>query len=113
MTRVRLRRQQGIADRHVARDWLEAITGEDPGMLYGPVCLVSEERVMSFRKAIHVVCDHCGTVLENADCGKWIAQRAAIVAMRRKGWSHGKQDLCPRCRTRAKKAVPTLFETVT
>jgi len=39
MTRVRIRRQQGIADRHVARDWIEAITGQDPGMLHGPVGL--------------------------------------------------------------------------
>ena len=37
MCRVRLRRRHGIDDRHVARDWLEAITGQDPGMLYGPV----------------------------------------------------------------------------
>ena len=37
MCRVRLRRQHGIDDRHVARDWLEAITGQDPGPLHGPV----------------------------------------------------------------------------
>ena len=39
MTRVRLRRQHGIKNRHVARDWLEAITGQDPGLLHGPVGL--------------------------------------------------------------------------
>jgi hypothetical protein len=37
MDRVRRRRREGIADRHVARDWLEAITGQDPGPLHGPV----------------------------------------------------------------------------
>ena len=37
MCRVRLRRCEGIADRHAARDWLEAITGQDPGPLYGPI----------------------------------------------------------------------------
>ena len=37
MCRVRLHRQHGIDNRHVARDWLEAITGQDPGMLHGPV----------------------------------------------------------------------------
>jgi hypothetical protein len=39
MTRVRFRRRHGIEDRHVARDWLEAITGRDPGPLHAPVCL--------------------------------------------------------------------------
>ncbi len=37
MTRVRRRRQEGIDNRHVARDWIEAITGQDPGMLHAPV----------------------------------------------------------------------------
>jgi hypothetical protein len=37
MTRVRLWRHEGIADRHAARDWLEAITGQDPGLLHAPV----------------------------------------------------------------------------
>jgi hypothetical protein len=36
MTRVRFCRQYGIDDRHVARDWLEAMTGQDPGMLHAP-----------------------------------------------------------------------------
>jgi hypothetical protein len=31
MTRVRYRRRQGITDWHVIRDWVEAITGLDPG----------------------------------------------------------------------------------
>jgi 1,2-phenylacetyl-CoA epoxidase PaaB subunit len=31
MTRVRYRRQHGIAEWHILRDWLEAITGVDPG----------------------------------------------------------------------------------
>ena len=44
MTRVRLRRQQGITDRHVARDWIEAITGQDPGPLHGPVYLDDHRR---------------------------------------------------------------------
>ena len=39
MTRVRFRRQYGIEDRHVARDWLEAIAGTDPGPLHGTVQL--------------------------------------------------------------------------
>jgi hypothetical protein len=39
MTRVRFRRRHGIADRHVARDWLEAITGTDPGPLHAPIRL--------------------------------------------------------------------------
>jgi hypothetical protein len=39
MKRVRLCRQAGIPDRHVARDWIEAITGQDPGLLHRPVCL--------------------------------------------------------------------------
>ncbi len=39
MKRVRRRRQEGIADCHVARDWIEAITGQDPGRLHGPVHL--------------------------------------------------------------------------
>jgi hypothetical protein len=39
MKQVRSCRQCGIADRHVARDWLEAITGQDPGQLHAPVCL--------------------------------------------------------------------------
>jgi hypothetical protein len=37
MTRIRVCRQEGIKDRHVARDWVEAITGRDPGMLHAPV----------------------------------------------------------------------------
>jgi hypothetical protein len=36
-TRIRHIRVHGLADRHAARDWLEAITGQDPGILYGPV----------------------------------------------------------------------------
>ena len=39
MKRVCFRRQHGIADRHVARAWLQAIIGQDPGMLHGPICL--------------------------------------------------------------------------
>jgi len=39
MKRVRFCRQYGIADRHAARDWIEAITGQDPGLLHAPVCL--------------------------------------------------------------------------
>ena len=39
MKRVRCRRQHGIAGRHVARDWVEAITGRDPGMLHEPIYL--------------------------------------------------------------------------
>jgi hypothetical protein len=37
MTRVRLRRLQGITDRHAARDWVQAVTGVDPGLLHRPV----------------------------------------------------------------------------
>jgi hypothetical protein len=32
-TRIRLRRAQGISDPHVARDWMQAVTGNDPGPL--------------------------------------------------------------------------------
>ena len=39
MSRIRQVRTSGLTDRHAARDWLEAITGQDPGMLYGPVSL--------------------------------------------------------------------------
>ena len=38
-TRIRRVRVHGLADRHAARDWLEAITGHDPGPLHGPVRL--------------------------------------------------------------------------
>jgi hypothetical protein len=37
MHRVRLRRQEGMADRHVARDGIEAITSQEPGLLPVPV----------------------------------------------------------------------------
>ena len=37
MTRVRYRRQSGIAEWPVLRDWLEAITGVDPGAVPHPV----------------------------------------------------------------------------
>ena len=30
-TRIRQVRQHGLTDRHAARDWLEAISGTDPG----------------------------------------------------------------------------------
>ena len=33
MTRIRMRRKHGIDNPHVARDWVEAITGKDPGPL--------------------------------------------------------------------------------
>lgn len=33
MQRVRVCRQSGLDNRHVARDWLEVIAGEDPDML--------------------------------------------------------------------------------
>jgi len=28
---------QGITDRHAARDWVQAVTGVDPGLLHRPV----------------------------------------------------------------------------
>jgi hypothetical protein len=37
MTRVRYRRRQGIAEWNVIRDWVEAITGVDPGAVPHPV----------------------------------------------------------------------------
>ena len=37
MHRVRLPRQEGMADRHVARDGIEAITSQEPGLLPVPV----------------------------------------------------------------------------
>ena len=34
-------RQEGITDRHVVRNWIQALTGQDPGPLHAPVvCLV-------------------------------------------------------------------------
>ncbi len=39
MHRVRLRRQEGMVDRHGARDWIEAITSQEPGLLPVPVYL--------------------------------------------------------------------------
>ena len=37
LARVRQRRTQGITCPHIARDWLDAITGVDPGPIVGPV----------------------------------------------------------------------------
>jgi hypothetical protein len=37
MTRVRYRRRQGIEEWHILRDWVEAITGVDPGAVPHPV----------------------------------------------------------------------------
>ena len=37
MTRVRYRRLHGIDDWNVLRDWVEAITGADPGAVPHPV----------------------------------------------------------------------------
>ena len=37
MTRVRYRRRHGITEWNVVRDWLEAITGVDPGAVPHPV----------------------------------------------------------------------------
>lgn len=34
--RVKMFRKAGIGCRHAARDWIEAITGQDPGRLDGP-----------------------------------------------------------------------------
>lgn len=31
MKRIRAVRHEGLADRHAIRDWVEAITGQDPG----------------------------------------------------------------------------------
>ena len=39
MTRVRRRRLQGLEEPHVVRDWVQAITGVDPGLLEEPVDL--------------------------------------------------------------------------
>jgi hypothetical protein len=35
--RVCLRRQKGMAERHVARDGIKAITSQEPGLLPAPV----------------------------------------------------------------------------
>jgi hypothetical protein len=37
MTRVRYRRQHGIAEWPILRDWVEAITGADPGAIPHPL----------------------------------------------------------------------------
>jgi hypothetical protein len=37
MSRIRARRLQGIDDWNVIRDWVEAITGADPGAVPHPV----------------------------------------------------------------------------
>jgi len=37
LSRIRHVRVHGLTDRHAARDWVEAITGQDPGLLHGPV----------------------------------------------------------------------------
>jgi hypothetical protein len=56
---------------------------------------------MALIKALHIQCDGCRTVLHNADWGKWIQQRRALRAARRRGWTHGKRgDLCPQCQPR-------------
>jgi hypothetical protein len=33
LARIRLRRTHGISDPYVARDWIQAVTGTDPGPL--------------------------------------------------------------------------------
>jgi len=33
MKRIRMIRERGLSDPHAIRDWIEAITGEDPGSL--------------------------------------------------------------------------------
>ena len=36
-TRIRYRREKGIDDPYVTRDWIQAITGKDPGPLGTPI----------------------------------------------------------------------------
>jgi len=45
MQRVRICWQSGLDNRHVDRDWLEAITGDDPDLLDAPVCLITKRTV--------------------------------------------------------------------
>ena len=56
---------------------------------------------MTILKAFHVKCDSCGIFLHNATCGEWVRQAHAVNWARLKGWTHGKRDLCPRCRKTA------------
>src|SRR2546427_13296298 len=55
MTRIRVCRQEGIKDRDVARDWVEAITGRDPAILHAPVQAWCDRLVGSTRtRPLHV-----------------------------------------------------------
>jgi hypothetical protein len=44
MTRVRQVRQPGLTCPHTARDWVQAITGRDPGPVTQPITLTEESR---------------------------------------------------------------------
>lgn len=57
--RVRHVRERGVENRHAVRDWLEAITGEDPGPL--------PERYRILRPVDEAGCDDCGCPLYVGD----------------------------------------------
>jgi hypothetical protein len=44
MRRIRQVRQTGLTCPHAARDWVQAITGTDPGPVTQPITLTKEER---------------------------------------------------------------------
>jgi len=50
MSRVREVRGRGVSDRTVARDWIEAITGHDPGEHTAVYCASIERLLQSGRR---------------------------------------------------------------
>lgn len=57
---------------------------------------------MALLKAIHVVCDGCGAVEEDAARGRQVSDEQALAWAQQLGWSHqGHEDRCVRCQERA------------
>ena len=79
--RVRLIRSAGIQDPHVIRDWMEAITGEDPGPL------PERYRVNGIREETE--CCFCGYPLFNGDeAWEYVSEVFCSISCCRKskGW---------------------------